>query len=187
MAETIDGSRMLVRDFVHNSLYHPTYGYFSKNARVLSPQKPFKFNEIKDNNQFLSIIQSKLYNDGGGQQIWHTPTELFQPHYGNAIARYITKQFKQNPNPTLDIYEIGAGNGTLAKNILDFLRSSEPLLYRQCNYKIIEISEQLSMKQKNALKSHRNVEITNKSIFQWDTPVQNDCFVIGLEVLVLNV
>jgi hypothetical protein len=30
-------ARMLTRDFIHNSLYHPTYGYFSKRAKIFSP------------------------------------------------------------------------------------------------------------------------------------------------------
>jgi SAM-dependent MidA family methyltransferase len=185
MLPSINGSRMLVRDFIHNSLYHPTYGYFSKNAQVFSPPKPYEFNKIRNNSEFMSIY-TQQYQNLKGEQIWHTPTELLQPHYGNAIARYLLEQFKLKSSPKLNIYEIGAGNGTLARNILDLMRQEESDIYKNCNYNIVEISARLAARQKSNLKSHSNAQVVNKSIFEWESLVQDDCFIIGLEVLVFN-
>jgi SAM-dependent MidA family methyltransferase len=54
------------------------------------------------------------------QVAWLTPVELFQPHYGNAIAKYVLETFKHalHTKTDLHIYEIGGGTGTLAKNVL---------------------------------------------------------------------
>lgn len=54
------------------------------------------------------------------QVSWLTPVEIFQPHYGNAIANYITQHHGQQAQQAavLRMYEIGGGTGTLARNIL---------------------------------------------------------------------
>lgn len=127
-------------------------------------------------------------------QLWHTPTELFSPYYGEALARYIVVNYKLNgqyPYHDLIIYEMGGGNGTLMVNILDYIRRHEPDIYRRTHYKIIEISSQLAQKQYALALHHKLVEkgldarklsIVNKSIFDWDTVVENHCFFIALEV-----
>ncbi|GAA5867971.1 hypothetical protein JCM3774_001551 [Rhodotorula dairenensis] len=85
-----------------------------------------------------------------GRQVWHTPTELFKPWYGRALARYLVAQYKLDlfPYHDLIIYEIGAGNGTLMGDILDYLAAHEPDLYARTKYRIIEISERLQGMQK---------------------------------------
>ncbi|KAL3899503.1 MAG: hypothetical protein SGCHY_002008 [Lobulomycetales sp.] len=184
--------QMLGRDFIHNSLYHPSYGYFSKRAKIFSPDHAIPFNEIRDNYAFMNYI-SKMYkarddrpNDNEARQIWHTPTELFTPHYGHAVARYILKQYKQDPRGSpLLIYEIGAGNGTLMCNILDYLYQHDPRVYAECRYTVIEISPQLLNKQRrNMPERHRQrVQIIGKSVFEWDTLVPESCFVMAMEVI----
>lgn len=127
-------------------------------------------------------------------QLWHTPTELFQPYYGEALARYILVNYKLNgnfPYNDLLIYEIGGGNGTLMCNILHYIKENEPEVYLRTKYRIIEISDQLVAKQtKNLLSSKlmeqgldsKKFEIINKSIFKWDHVVEEPCFLIALEV-----
>jgi hypothetical protein len=126
-------------------------------------------------------------------QLWHTPTELFQPYYGEAIARYIVSKFKETraPGEKLIIYEMGGGNGTLMTNILSFIKDNEPQIYKETQYNIIEISSQLAMKQyTNAMKAKLTsnkidslkVEIINKSIFEWKKVVEEPVFFIALEV-----
>ncbi|GAA6040290.1 hypothetical protein JCM8097_009403 [Rhodosporidiobolus ruineniae] len=110
-----------------------------------------------------------------GRQVWHTPTELFKPWYGRALARYLLSQYLSSPissaspasssaasaslsspsssltgspSPSypyddLIIYEIGAGNGTLMGDILDYLAEEAPEVYARTKYRIIEISERL--------------------------------------------
>lgn len=127
-------------------------------------------------------------------QLWHTPTELFSPYYGEALARYIVVNYKLNgyyPYEDLIIYEMGGGNGTLMCNILNYIRTNEPDIYARTQYKIIEISSQLALKQFSLAMKQKLVaqnldteklEIINKSIFKWDKTVEQPCFFIALEV-----
>ncbi|GJN90199.1 hypothetical protein Rhopal_003198-T1 [Rhodotorula paludigena] len=142
---------------------------------------------------------------GVGRQVWHTPTELFKPWYGRALARYLCASYKLNlfPYNDLIIYEIGAGNGTLMGDILDYLAAHEPEVYARTKYRIIEISERLQGMQRGRAKGaggdggaaelgkekarrrgHEDkVEIIGKSIFEWDRVVHEPCFFLAMEVL----
>ena len=81
------------------------------------------------------------------QVSWLTPAEIFSPHFGAALANYISHthqndvRFKSHP---LKIYEIGGGTGTLAKDILSWLREHRPSLHDTCTYSCIEISPTLA-------------------------------------------
>jgi hypothetical protein len=167
---------------------------------IFHPGEPFDFPSFKDEpefhkefgrryTEFEDALDAKEYNEA--RQLWHTPTELFAPYYGEAIARYLVANYKisQYPYHDLIIYEMGAGNGTLMLNILDYIRRNEPDVYVRTKYKIIEISSQLAnLQQRQLLKTvegrgHRSkVEIINKSIFEWDTPVNSPCFFVAMEV-----
>ncbi|OMH85266.1 hypothetical protein AX774_g1191 [Zancudomyces culisetae] len=77
---------MLAREFIHNSLYNPNYGYFSKQAMIFSLKEPYEFSKIRDTNELLSIV-GDLYRhmekeldsvETIPRQIWHTPTELLK-------------------------------------------------------------------------------------------------------------
>lgn len=125
------------------------------------------------------------------RQLWHTPTELFRPYYGEAIARYLVTNYKISSSPYHDliIYEMGAGNGTLMLNILDYIRSFHPDVYDRTKFKVIEISSALASLQLSQLtrsassRGHAgHVEIINRSIFAWDTYVPAPCYFLGLEV-----
>ncbi len=92
---------------------------------------------------------------------------------------------KYFPYEDLVIYEIGAGNGTLARNILDYLRDERPEVYERTSYNIIEISASLAdLQKKLLLEDHPNVTVTNKSVFRWDTPEPRPCFFLAMEVIV---
>ncbi|KAG0231959.1 hypothetical protein BGX31_005316 [Mortierella sp. GBA43] len=191
--------KMLVREFIDDSLYHPHYGYFSKQAVIFSPETDFEFDKIKDNMEFLDRIADKYkeveddmdVRDEVARQVWHTPTELFKPWYGYAIAKYIVTEYKLNnyPHKDLIIYEMGAGNGTLMLNILDYIQQFEPSVYERTHYRIIEISKKLAQRQgerqevRDVTRRHSCVEVIHKSIFEWDTLVPDDCFFVGMEVL----
>ena len=237
--------KMLTSDFIDDSLYNVNYGYFTKEATIFQPDKPFDYNQLEGQDEFMQKwlqaydkydqekIQSlqviKRSNESSSNssnstnkkssrtstntntskktkseeeskledykiakpslQLWHTPTELFQPYYGDGLARYILSKFKEeNPinggeEKELIIYEIGAGNGTLMLNILDFLAKNEPEIYNRTKYRIIEISSKLFNKQNSRLDRHKSrVEVVNKSIFDWNTLIEDPCFVIALEV-----
>ncbi|KAL9103217.1 MAG: hypothetical protein Q9163_001704, partial [Psora crenata] len=192
--------KMLARDFIEDSLYNPHYGYFPKQATIFSPGQPFDFNTMADEPEFHKQLSERYtaFEDeldakefSESRQLWHTPTELFRPYYGEAIARYLVTNYKLSHHPYHDliIYELGAGNGTLMVNILDYIRDFHPDVYPRTKFKVIEISSALASLQINQLmrtassRGHiDHVEIINRSIFVWDTYVPAPCFVLALEV-----
>ncbi|CAG8597391.1 1914_t:CDS:2 [Acaulospora morrowiae] len=192
-------SLMLVRDFIDDCLYNPNYGYFSKQAVIFSPEKDFEFNKIKDNLEFTNLVAKKYRQfeetldetNEISRQVWHTPTELFKPWYGYAIAKYLVNEYKlgESPQQDLIIYELGAGNGTLMLNILDYIQKFEPSVYKRTKYRIVEISEKLANRQLQSQKlresknTHDCVEIINRSIFEWNELVSDQCFFLACEVL----
>ena len=126
------------------------------------------------------------------RQLWHTPTELFKPYYGEAIARYLIDNYRlwAYPYHDLIIYEIGAGNGTLMLNMLDYIRKMDPEVYTRTQYRIIEVSSSLASMQRERLKaqprsvSHADrVQIINRSVFDWNEHVSSPCFFLTLEVI----
>ncbi|KAI0685611.1 S-adenosyl-L-methionine-dependent methyltransferase [Cytidiella melzeri] len=183
--------KMLVRDFIEDSLYNPHYGYFPRQATIFTATDPIDFNNMRNGVEFQNEVAKRYETletegEGPGRQIWHTPTELFKPWYGRAIAQCLVAEYllKYYPYEDLVIYEIGAGNGTLAKNVLDYLRDLHPKVYEQTRYHIIEISASLAdLQRKLLLKEHANVTVTNKSIFRWDTPEPSPCFFLAMEVI----
>ncbi|KAJ2003390.1 hypothetical protein GGI04_002981 [Coemansia thaxteri] len=194
---------MLTRDFIGDALYNPSYGYFSKQALIFSPKQGYDFSKFRDSADFLKTI-GRQYEEierelddirGIPRQLWHTPTEILKPWYGYSVAQHIVRQHKadQESNGSsgkcpLVIYEMGGGNGTLMTNILDYIRDREPGIYSSMEYKLIEISPKLARQQqsqqsrKNAA-PHGNVNIVNKSIFEWDTLVGRPCFFVAMEVI----
>lgn len=110
-----------------------------------------------------------------------------KPHYGQAIAQCITSEYllKYFPYEDLNIYEIGAGNGSLALDVLSFIQQRHPEVYERTKYTIIEISASLAQKQRETLcNAHDCVEVVNKSIFRWDKRESAPCFVVMMEVIV---
>ncbi|KZV63177.1 DUF185-domain-containing protein [Peniophora sp. CONT] len=185
--------KMLVRDYIEDALYNPNYGYFPKQATIFtSSDTTIPFNEINDMFQFDHEV-TKRYSSygkddgqGPGRQIWHTPTELFKPHYGHAVAHCLVSEYllKYFPYEDLVIYEIGAGNGTLALNILDFIRDKYPEVYERTSYRIVEISGRLAKLQRQKLLPHHPcVTVNHKSIFHWDQTETAPCFFIAMEVI----
>ncbi|KAI0109222.1 S-adenosyl-L-methionine-dependent methyltransferase [Nemania sp. FL0031] len=192
--------KMLMRDFIEDSLYNPHYGYFSKQVVIFSPGEPFDFNAIPDEpafyaqvgrryTEFEDALDAKQHDDT--RQLWHTPTELFRPYYGESIARYLMSNYVMSTYPYDDliIYEMGAGRGTLMLNILDYIRHMDPDIYDRTKYKIIEISPSLAALQTSqmmmdaATRGHASkVEIINKSVFDWDERVSSPCFFLAMEV-----
>ncbi|PYI24862.1 COG1565 domain protein [Aspergillus indologenus CBS 114.80] len=192
--------KMWGREFIDDSLYNLQYGYFSQHATIFSPGEPFIFNDIADGPAFHTMLRNRYteFEDrldeaepDVARQLWHTPTELFQPYYGETIARYLVSNYKLTLYPYHDliIYEMGAGNGTMMRNVLDYIREVDYEVYQRTKYKIIEISPALaSLQLKNLVASaesagHRDrLEIINRSIFDWNTYVHSPCFFLALEV-----
>ncbi|KAG5647526.1 hypothetical protein DXG03_009463 [Asterophora parasitica] len=187
------GVKMLVRDFIEDSLYNPNYGYFPKQATIFNTDNStVDFELLRDSVEFQEAVSEKYAaygadkHSGPGRQLWHTPTELFKPWFGRAIAQCLVAEYllKYFPYEDFIIYEIGAGNGTLAMDILDHLRDEYPEVYERTRYNIIEISGSLVTLQKQRLsKVHPNVKVTHKSIFHWKTKEPAPCFFVAMEVI----
>ncbi|KAI1170688.1 S-adenosyl-L-methionine-dependent methyltransferase [Nemania sp. FL0916] len=192
--------KMLMRDFIEDSLYNPHYGYFSKQVVIFSPGEPFSFNALKDEPAFFAQVGQRYteFEDAldaqqvdDTRQLWHTPTELFRPYYGESIARYLLSNYRLwgYPYHDLIIYEMGAGRGTLMRNILDYIRDVDPAVYARTRYNIIEISPALAALQSSHLRrdaasrGHADrVDIVNTSVFDWTSRVPVPCFFLAMEV-----
>ncbi|KAL9713453.1 hypothetical protein Ac2012v2_003063 [Leucoagaricus gongylophorus] len=187
------GVRMLARDFIEDSLYNPHYGYFPRQAIIFDTQaSPFDFNKLRDSAEFQEQVAKRYAaygtdkHHGPGKQLWHTPTELFKPYYGQALARCLVSEYllKYFPYEDFVIYEIGAGNGSLAESILEYLKDVYPDVYERTRYNIIEISGNLAKIQKKRLaKHHGSVKVIHQSIFHWKTKEPAPCFFLAMEVI----
>jgi hypothetical protein len=185
-----------------DSLYNPHYGYFPKQVVIFSLGTPFDFNNIRDErafdeellaryNSFEDRLDAKENKGVANQtrQIWHTPTELFSPHYGRALARYMVANYKLALYPYYDllIYETGGGNGTLMNDVLDHIRDTDPEVYARTRYRMIEIAGPLAARQARTARlsaaGHADrVEVVHGSVFDWERRVPSPCFVLALEV-----
>ncbi|KAL4452506.1 hypothetical protein ABPG75_008168 [Micractinium tetrahymenae] len=159
----------LVRDFIHDSLYHPSEGYFTKHTAfgagvVGSLQQPLDFASMDGQVEYLQAVQ-RVYREL--QASWLTPVEILQPHYGRAIANCILQRWQEqtadalaagDAEPPLLIYEVGGGTGTLARNMLDWLRTEHPSAYRRTRYSCIEISPVLAALQRRKLAAGGHAE-----------------------------
>jgi hypothetical protein len=158
---------------------------------------------------------------GLGRQVWHTPTELFrvspslhfvyrdtdprsltpQPHYSRIIARALLSHYKLHhyPYTDLQIYEIGAGNGSLMVDIMTFLRTEHPEVFERTRYEVVEISKPLAERQRQRaeeagleveLVTGKNagtgaqVRIQNVDFFEWQGQSREACYFVALEVFV---
>ncbi|GLI61912.1 hypothetical protein VaNZ11_004435 [Volvox africanus] len=140
--------KLLVRDFIQNSLYHPTLGYFNApTPPVGSVGGPINYWRIYCRDEF-NILVSKKYQEL--ETSFLTPAELFSPWYGACIARHIVEHRRHHlaaEGQPLLIAEVGGGNGTLARDILDWLRDNRPQDYHQTSYTCLEISTSLAARQ----------------------------------------
>ncbi|KIW47692.1 uncharacterized protein PV06_00361 [Exophiala oligosperma] len=193
--------KMYARDFIEDSLYNPNYGYFSKHATIFNSPRPFHFPSIRDGAEFNRLVDQSYVDFEDAldsvepnelRQLWHTPTELFRPYYGEAIARYLVTNYKMTlfPYHDLIIYELGAGNGTLMRNILDYIFENEPEVYERTKFKIVEISKSLADIQLTNLSRSpyaechlEQTQILHRSIFDWTEYIHSPCFVLALEVV----
>lgn len=184
-----------------DSLYNPAYGYFSKQAVIFSPGDPFDFHGLRDELDFQAELGRRYTRfedalddaegDNPTRQLWHTPTELFAPFYGEAVARYLVANYRLTTYPYDDllIFEMGAGRGTLMLNILDYMRNVDPQVYARTRYNVIEISPSLADLQGRNLRATAEsrghaarVDIVNQSVFDWHRRVPEPCFFLAMEV-----
>jgi hypothetical protein len=172
-------TKMLVRDFIEDSLYNPNYGFRSKQSlggHVVVDDR------VGD--EVLSLLSSQ---QGGGrnlQQIKYRLTEMVKPWYGHAIAKYMVSEYKLNlyPHRDLIVYEMGGGNKRLMTTILDYIQQHEPHVYKRTRYNLIEPFPNKALRKEQ--QKHQCIDIIQQDILQWSTPVLDHCFFLGIEAIV---
>lgn len=99
----------------------------------------------------------------------------------------MVSEYKLNlyPHKDLIIYEMGGGHGRLMPHIMDYIERYEPSVYKRTQYNMIELKERLVSPSfiKHAPK-HEGVQVLNQNIFDWNTLVTEQCFFLGMEVIV---
>ncbi|CAL5218657.1 g361 [Coccomyxa viridis] len=143
----------MLRDFLQRSLYDADQGYFTAardNAPVGGVGKVLAFPQLAGEDGYRRAVR-EAYDRL--EASWLTPSEIFTPYYGRAIANFILDKHSQmaEPGSKLSIVEIGGGTGTLARDVLDHVRSAAPQSYAECSYTSVEISPQLAQVQQHTV------------------------------------
>ena len=118
----------------------------------------------------------------------------FQPHYAHIICQALLYHYQLHHYPYSDfqIYEIGAGNGSLMIDMLTYLRRYHPHIFERTKYTIIEISEALATRQRERVKAMEEqdpawkgkVTVDNVDWFEWEGSSKESCYFVALEVFV---
>ena len=190
---TSDGvpMRLMLRDFIQQSLYHPIKGYFNRSEPVVGTlSSPINHWKVYCREEWKEMI-ARRYQEL--EVSFLTPVELFTPFYGYILARHMMEHRKHNlgqEGHPLVIYEIGGGNGTLARDILDWLRDNRPEVYEMTNYTCVEISTRLAARQFEAVVVNGGhsgrFQITQGDACDqrtWGKQDDTHSFILGMEVL----
>lgn len=116
------------RDFMDMALYYPELGYYT------SPQEKI-----------------------GGFGDFFTASELDRA-FGELLAEQFVEIFHKLDEEEFQIVELGAGKGYLAYDILNYLKSRYPEVYKKTEYIIIEKSPYHIKTQKEILSEFENVK-----------------------------
>lgn len=112
------------RDFMETVLYEPGLGYYTGGREVI-----------------------------GREGDYLTSPEV-SPVFGAMVGRQSREMWQAMGRPErFDIVECGAGNGTLARDILSWAQRTAPEFYASLGYWIVEISEALRERQKVVMES----------------------------------
>lgn len=110
------------RDFMYWALYHPEWGYYTR--------EKLPFGKTGD-----------FYTSPGVNSV-----------FGETLAKDLYRKWKQLNSPAaFSVLEFGAGQGTLARDIVQTVEQKYPDFLSAMKYWIIEISEQLQNVQKEIL------------------------------------
>ncbi|NQE37418.1 class I SAM-dependent methyltransferase [Microcoleus asticus] len=137
--------RITFAEYMNLALYHPHHGYYNSDRQSIGKQGDF----------------------------------ITSSHWGADFAEVLAEQFVEmwevlgTPHP-FTVVEMGAGRGTFAENILQYLQIQYPDLFHILEYIIIEVSPVLQAEQRQRLAEINCVKWCN-----WDEVVNNSivgCF-----------
>lgn len=75
-----------MRDFIKESLYDPKDGYFSSRDTVGTLPNRLDYGQLMGQNDYMNEVAASYAALGTR---WLTPAEIFSPHYGGALARWV--------------------------------------------------------------------------------------------------
>ena len=137
--------RITFAEYMDLVLYHPQHGYYNRDRLAIGKQGDF----------------------------------ITSSHWGADFAEVLAEQFVEmwellGKPDTFAIVEMGAGRGTFAENVLQYLQRQHPDLFKTLTYIIVEISPILQAEQRQILGNFECVKWCN-----WDEIVDNSivgCF-----------
>lgn len=131
------GGKITFAEFMNDALYHKEYGYYIKTVKI-GKIKYKDGEEYKEGVTFDTYAQDK--------------------HFGRCVAEQLIEMWKKmGRSEKFSFVEMGAGNGTLAKNILNYIRENSPALFNSLEYVIVEISPKLRYEQEKNLQEFKNL------------------------------
>ncbi len=137
--------RITFAEYMDLALYHPQHGYYNSDRPAIGKQGDF----------------------------------ITSSHWGADFAEVLAEQFVEmweilGKPQNFAIVEMGAGRGTFAENLLQYLQQQHPDLFKTLTYIIVEISPTLQAEQRQILSDFECVKWHN-----WDEIVNNSivgCF-----------
>ena len=111
-------------EFMDISLYHPELGYYARAARKTGRAGDF----------FTSVDVGPIF----GQLLAKQFAEMWQVMEKGDGSRFRQSASKTTPVPFFDLVEAGAGNGRLARDILDAAQQHHPEFYSAIRLSLAE-------------------------------------------------
>lgn len=178
---------LIMRDFIHFGLYHSRWGYYPKLHRKYRQWMttgyfdPIPFTSLRNQVDYERYV-AKIHETTPD---FVTPTQLFQPYYGWALAEYLvtTWRAKFDPREPLVVYDVGAGTGALSVAVLDYLAEYFPTVYATMEYHVIDASPYSIRLLRHRLVHHYHcVHIHHISLLNWRTLEKRRCVVFAIEL-----
>ncbi|CAO3687149.1 unnamed protein product [Rhizopus stolonifer] len=168
-------TKMLVRDFIHDSLYNPNYGFLSKHPMPKSSEEKYEGDE-----HYVKRMSSIARTHGGA----HSRHSCSLQNYFTTIAKYMVAEYKLTlyPHKDLIIYELNGGSGRLMSHILDYIKQNEPSVYKRTQYNLIEPGH-VAHSHPSLIEYDCPTTRFDQNIFDWNRLVTEQCFILGSELL----
>ncbi len=108
---------------------------------------------------FAEFMEDALYSEHGfftnsvgiGRNKHFTTYAEYLP-FAHSLAKQLVEIWEKMGKPgKFNIVEMGAGSGTLAKNIILYIQQNEPRFFNSLDYVIVEISPKLAIEQRQTL------------------------------------
>jgi len=203
----------LLRVYLHDALYSAEHGYLWNHVQKSLKKGPdgspvprpmINFGDLGSKWEYQKSIDDVLKETGAS---WLSPFELYNPWYGHALGKYILESHvgpagissnasgkgrapRPDSPPPLQIFELGGGSGTVASNVLDYLKQVAPDVYATTTYTIINPRQDLLASQVSMVHLHHDEERIQHLVLDFANPdasggdalASQDCFVIGLDL-----